>query len=179
MEFAERKKAGRAARPFSPVPRAAPQRITVTRVPIFTRECIRLFFLQEDAKKPPEDIGAYCDPKSISQAAVLGAGAMGAGIALLLARKGVATRLKDIKPEFVSRGMKTVRELLRLDLDGREVLLLREGGRRQQESESGAEQLDVGAHAVIPQCVVVRADERSPSYRRVVAACQQIGRAHV
>lgn len=81
-----------------------------------TRECIRLFFLQEDAKKPPEDIGAHCDPKSISQAAVLGAGAMGAGIALLLARKGIATRLKDIKPEFVARGMKTVRELLQKDV---------------------------------------------------------------
>jgi 3-hydroxyacyl-CoA dehydrogenase / enoyl-CoA hydratase / 3-hydroxybutyryl-CoA epimerase len=46
---------------------------------------------------------------------VIGAGAMGAGIALLLARKGVATRLKDIKSEFVARGVKTVRDLLDKD----------------------------------------------------------------
>ena len=85
-----------------------------------TRECIRLFFLQEEAKKPPKElegeIGAEFDPKQLQQAAVLGAGAMGAGIALLLARKGIATRLKDIKPEFVARGMRIVRELLQKDL---------------------------------------------------------------
>ncbi len=81
-----------------------------------TRECIRLFFLQEEAKKPPIEIGAEFDPKLLQQAAVLGAGAMGAGIALLLARKGIATRLKDIKPEFVARGMRIVRELLQKDV---------------------------------------------------------------
>lgn len=80
-----------------------------------TRECIRLFFLQEEAKKPPEELNAEFDSKDLRQAAVIGAGAMGAGIALLLARKGVATRLKDIKPEYVSRGVKTVRDLLKKD----------------------------------------------------------------
>lgn len=81
-----------------------------------TRECIRLFFLSEEAKKPPEEIGAECDPRSLQQAAVIGAGAMGAGIALLMARKGIATRLKDIKPDFVVRGMKTVNDLLQKDV---------------------------------------------------------------
>tara|TARA_R110002072_G_scaffold302999_1_gene491026 strand:- start:56670 stop:58868 length:2199 start_codon:yes stop_codon:yes gene_type:complete len=80
-----------------------------------TRECIRLFFLSEEAKKPPEELKATFDPKELKQAAVIGAGAMGAGIALLLARKGVATRLKDIKSEFVARGVKTVRDLLAKD----------------------------------------------------------------
>jgi 3-hydroxyacyl-CoA dehydrogenase/enoyl-CoA hydratase/3-hydroxybutyryl-CoA epimerase len=80
-----------------------------------TRECIRLFFLSEEAKKPPEELKAEFDSKELEQAAVIGAGAMGAGIALLLARKGVATRLKDIKSEFVARGVKTVRDLLAKD----------------------------------------------------------------
>lgn len=80
-----------------------------------TRECIRLFFLSEEAKKPPEELRATFDTKELKQAAVIGAGAMGAGIALLLARKGIATRLKDIKPEFVARGVKTVRDLLSKD----------------------------------------------------------------
>jgi 3-hydroxyacyl-CoA dehydrogenase / enoyl-CoA hydratase / 3-hydroxybutyryl-CoA epimerase len=79
-------------------------------------ECIRLFFLSEGAKKPPADLTVEFDSKSIQQAAVIGAGAMGAGIALLLARKGIATRLKDIRPEFVARGMQTVRTLLSKDL---------------------------------------------------------------
>ena len=81
-----------------------------------TRQCIRLFFLQEEAKKKPSEINADFDPKLIRQAAVLGAGAMGAGIALLCARKGISTRLKDIKPEFVARGMKTIRDLVQKDL---------------------------------------------------------------
>ena len=80
-----------------------------------TRECIRLFFLSEEAKKPPEELKAEFDSKELKQAAVIGAGAMGAGIALLLARKGVATRLKDIKPDFVANGVKTVRKLLAKD----------------------------------------------------------------
>jgi 3-hydroxyacyl-CoA dehydrogenase/enoyl-CoA hydratase/3-hydroxybutyryl-CoA epimerase len=80
-----------------------------------TRECIRLFFLSEEAKKPPEELAATYDSKDLKQAAVIGAGAMGAGIALLLARKGVATRLKDLKSEFVANGVKTVRDLLGKD----------------------------------------------------------------
>ncbi len=81
-----------------------------------TRECIRLFFLSENAKKPPQELTAKFDAKELKQAAVLGAGAMGAGIALLLARKGIATRLKDIKPEFVARGVQTIRGLLERDV---------------------------------------------------------------
>lgn len=81
-----------------------------------TKECIRLFFLSEEAKKIPADVGAEFDAKEIRQAAVLGAGAMGAGIALLFAKKGIDVRLKDIKPEFVSQGVKTIRQLLSKDL---------------------------------------------------------------
>ena len=80
-----------------------------------TKECIRLFFLSEEAKKIPAEVGAEFDSKEIRQAAVLGAGAMGAGIALLFAKKGVDVRLKDIKPEFVANGVKTVRKLLDKD----------------------------------------------------------------
>ena len=86
-----------------------------------TQECIRLFFLSEEAKKPPEELTAEYDSKDLQQAAVLGAGAMGAGIALLLARKGIATRLKDIKPEFVANGVKTVRKLLGKDVKRRKL----------------------------------------------------------
>jgi 3-hydroxyacyl-CoA dehydrogenase/enoyl-CoA hydratase/3-hydroxybutyryl-CoA epimerase len=75
-----------------------------------TTELMRLFFLQEGAKKPPAGLTASVDPNSVKQAAVVGAGAMGAGIALLMAQKGIWTRLKDIKPEFVANGLKTVRK---------------------------------------------------------------------
>jgi 3-hydroxyacyl-CoA dehydrogenase/enoyl-CoA hydratase/3-hydroxybutyryl-CoA epimerase len=54
-----------------------------------TTECLRLFFLQEDAKKPPQWLDAPVEPDEIERAAVIGAGAMGAGIALLMAKKGI------------------------------------------------------------------------------------------
>lgn len=86
-----------------------------------TAECIRLFFLQEAAKKPPESLGVPVEPESISRGAVIGAGAMGAGIALLMAKKNIWTRLKDLKPEFVSRGMQTVRKLVKEDVQRRRL----------------------------------------------------------
>lgn len=86
-----------------------------------TTECIRLFFMQEEAKKPPGSLTVPVEPEMIQEVAVLGAGAMGAGIALLFAKKGVWTRLKDIKPEFVARGMKTVRKLVRTDVKRRRL----------------------------------------------------------
>lgn len=89
-----------------------------------TRELVRLFFLSEKAKKVPASLGAEADPDAIRQTAVIGAGAMGAGIALLMARRGIWTRLKDLNPEFVSRGMKTIRKLVASDVARRRITSL-------------------------------------------------------
>jgi 3-hydroxyacyl-CoA dehydrogenase/enoyl-CoA hydratase/3-hydroxybutyryl-CoA epimerase len=89
-----------------------------------TRELVRLFFLSEGAKKLPESLGASVDPASIEHAAVIGAGAMGAGIALLAARRGIWTRLKDINADFVARGMKNVRKLITTDVKRRRTTAL-------------------------------------------------------
>ena len=105
-----------------------------------TRECLRLFFLQEDAKKFDSlavprpsgsgltvDTGPLPDGRgtettgSITNAAVLGAGAMGAGIALLMAQKGIWTRLKDIKPDFLAKGIATARKLIKSDLQRKRI----------------------------------------------------------
>jgi 3-hydroxyacyl-CoA dehydrogenase/enoyl-CoA hydratase/3-hydroxybutyryl-CoA epimerase len=89
-----------------------------------TRELVRLFFLSEGAKKVPESLGASVDADAIEHAAVIGAGAMGAGIALLAARRGVWTRLKDINADFVARGMKNVRKLVSTDVKRRRITAL-------------------------------------------------------
>ena len=103
-----------------------------------TRECLRLFFLQEDAKKPPvvaqasrlsrqgEDNRDANEPPTLRNAtlrnaAVLGAGAMGAGIALLMAQKGIWTRLKDIQSEFLAKGIATARKLIKSDLQRKRI----------------------------------------------------------
>ncbi len=86
-----------------------------------TTELMRLFFLQEDAKKPPADLDETIVPESINHAGVIGAGAMGAGIALLMAKRGVWTRLKDLDSELVAGGVQTIRQLLRKDIQQRRI----------------------------------------------------------
>jgi 3-hydroxyacyl-CoA dehydrogenase / enoyl-CoA hydratase / 3-hydroxybutyryl-CoA epimerase len=84
-----------------------------------TTELMRLFFLREDAKTPPSDLKLPVKPESVQHAAVIGAGAMGAGVARILAEKGVWVRLKDIKPEFVARGMDIIRKMAKADVSRR------------------------------------------------------------
>ena len=116
-----------------------------------TRECLRLFFLQEDAKKPAAIIEGAA--RTLTDAAVLGAGAMGAGIALLMAQKGIWTRLKDIKPEFLANGMSTARKLIQSDLKRKKVTPLQASDTldrlRPTTDYSGFKQTDIVIEAII------------------------------
>ncbi len=47
----------------------------------------------------------------IYKVAVMGAGAMGAGIAQVITYAGIPVILKDVKPEFVDRGLATIRKI--------------------------------------------------------------------
>ena len=116
-----------------------------------TRECLRLFFLQEDAKKPAAIIEGAA--RTLTDAAVLGAGAMGAGIALVMAQKGIWTRLKDIKPEFLANGMSTARKLIQSDLKRKKVTPLQASDTldrlRPTTDYSGFKQTDIVIEAII------------------------------
>src|SRR5437667_3179000 len=74
-----------------------------------TEECrnlIRIFFLQERAKKQTYRCGnAAAAAKPIGRAAVIGAGVMGAGIAQWLSSRGLPVILRDINAEQVAKGM--------------------------------------------------------------------------
>ncbi|MEO8205385.1 MAG: 3-hydroxyacyl-CoA dehydrogenase NAD-binding domain-containing protein [Chthoniobacterales bacterium] len=61
---------------------------------------IRLFFLQEKAKhlKAPKAI-------TVNNAAVIGAGVMGAGIAQWFSARGLHVLLRDIAPEYLAKGL--------------------------------------------------------------------------
>lgn len=116
-----------------------------------TRECLRLFFLREEAKRP---VGiAEGLPKSLTNAAVLGAGAMGAGIALLMAQKGIWTRLKDVKPEFLAKGMTTVRKLIKSDQQRKRITPLQASDTldrlRPTTDYSGFQQVDLVIEAIV------------------------------
>ncbi len=79
------------------------------------RNLVRIFFLQERAKRyqvpgTPELPEGHAERR----VAVVGAGVMGAGIAQWCAARGLDVILKDIGPEPLARGMKTIAELVRV-----------------------------------------------------------------
>ncbi|HEY0306427.1 MAG TPA: 3-hydroxyacyl-CoA dehydrogenase NAD-binding domain-containing protein [Longimicrobiales bacterium] len=67
-----------------------------------SKNLIHVFRLNEAAKKSP----VAAAPRRVERVAVLGAGVMGGGIAQLLAYRGFAVRMKDIKPEAIGLGLK-------------------------------------------------------------------------
>jgi 3-hydroxyacyl-CoA dehydrogenase/enoyl-CoA hydratase/3-hydroxybutyryl-CoA epimerase len=75
-----------------------------------TRNLLRLFFLQEHAKKFSPDVRRLEVPP-VRRAAVIGAGVMGAGIAQWLSSKQVHVILRDVSPEQAGRGLETVARL--------------------------------------------------------------------
>ncbi|HEY8470302.1 MAG TPA: 3-hydroxyacyl-CoA dehydrogenase NAD-binding domain-containing protein [Longimicrobiales bacterium] len=71
------------------------------------KNLIHVFRLTEAAKKA----GPRAEARPVERVAVLGAGTMGGGIAQLLADRGLAVRLKDIRAEAISQGLRHAREL--------------------------------------------------------------------
>ena len=71
------------------------------------RNLIRIFFLQERAKRLP----GTGDSQPILRAAVIGAGVMGAGIAQWLSSRHLPVVLRDVNAEQVSRGMSGIAKI--------------------------------------------------------------------
>lgn len=74
------------------------------------RNLLRIFFLQERAKKLSV---AKIETKPISRTAVVGAGVMGAGIAQWLSARGLPVILRDINAEQIARGMSGIAKIYR------------------------------------------------------------------
>lgn len=73
-----------------------------------TANLIRLFFLQERAKKHRH---TDSQPREVRRAAVIGAGLMGSGIAYWLSTRGIQTVLQDISAEALAKGMESISRL--------------------------------------------------------------------
>ena len=72
------------------------------------RNLMHVFHLLEAAKKAAP---AGVEPRPVQQAAVLGAGVMGGGIAQLLASSDIDVRLKDIRADALGSGLRHARDL--------------------------------------------------------------------
>lgn len=81
---------------------------------------LHLFHLREDARKlEPRLPGATAAP--VERMGVLGAGVMGGGIAQLAAYNDVHVRMKDIRDDAVSGGLRHARELFQKQVDRRRM----------------------------------------------------------
>jgi len=72
-----------------------------------SKNLIHVFFLMEGAKKAAPEV----EPRPVERVGVLGAGVMGGGIAQLLAYRGIPVRLKDIRAEAISLGLRHARQI--------------------------------------------------------------------
>jgi 3-hydroxyacyl-CoA dehydrogenase/enoyl-CoA hydratase/3-hydroxybutyryl-CoA epimerase len=72
------------------------------------RNLIRVFFLQERAKKLVVPLPTLREPMRVTRAAVIGSGVMGAGIAQWLTARKLPVILRDINAEQVAKGMATI-----------------------------------------------------------------------
>jgi 3-hydroxyacyl-CoA dehydrogenase/enoyl-CoA hydratase/3-hydroxybutyryl-CoA epimerase len=70
-----------------------------------THQLLRLFFLQERAKKHKI---VTADPRPVGRCAVIGAGVMGAGIAYWLSTRGHDVILRDLDDVALAKGMKSI-----------------------------------------------------------------------
>jgi 3-hydroxyacyl-CoA dehydrogenase len=73
-----------------------------------SKAMIHAFFGERTVQKIP-DIGKEVRAAEIRQAAVVGAGTMGGGIAMVYANAGIPVLLKEVSPEALEKGMATIR----------------------------------------------------------------------
>lgn len=74
-----------------------------------SKNLMSIFFLRETAKKMSAHVPPGVRATSVKQLSVIGAGVMGSGIAQLLANKKFPVYMKDIKQDFVDKGLKQIK----------------------------------------------------------------------
>ena len=86
-----------------------------------TRNLLHVFETRLQAGKLSPEIQSATGPTPVKKVGVLGAGAMGAGIAQWISQRGIPVRLKDVSLEAVSKGMKTINHLLQKQVSKRRI----------------------------------------------------------
>lgn len=139
---------------------AAIGRLLVTPV---SHNLIHVFHLLEGAKKAgPRDVA----PREVSLAAVVGAGVMGGGIAQLLVSRGIAVRLKDIRSEALSSGLRHARELFEKQVKRRRMER-RELQRHMDRIAPTLEYAGFGRTDIVIEAVLERMDVKQQVLREV------------
>lgn len=115
-----------------------------------TRQLLRLFFLQDKAKKHRH---TNAEPRPIKSVAVIGAGVMGSGIAYWLSTRGMHVILSDIAPDAVAKGMKSITKLYR-DAVSHRVMTLTEAARGMDRLNPTSESVPLGRCDLVIEAAV-------------------------
>ncbi len=86
-----------------------------------SRQLIFLFYASTALKKDPGIDVPGVEPREVKNVAILGAGFMGAGIAAVTAMQDVPVRFKDTALDRVGTGLRSVRTVLKEQLDRRRI----------------------------------------------------------
>jgi 3-hydroxyacyl-CoA dehydrogenase/enoyl-CoA hydratase/3-hydroxybutyryl-CoA epimerase len=76
------------------------------------KDLVRIFQLSEEAKKARVVEDATIEPAPVHELALIGAGVMGGGIAELATRQGIRVRMRDVRPESLTKALATVDGLI-------------------------------------------------------------------
>jgi 3-hydroxyacyl-CoA dehydrogenase/enoyl-CoA hydratase/3-hydroxybutyryl-CoA epimerase len=76
------------------------------------KDLVRIFQLSEEAKKARVVEDVTIQPAPIDDLALIGAGVMGGGIAELATRQGMRVRMRDVRPESLTKALATVDGLI-------------------------------------------------------------------
>ncbi|MEO5511101.1 MAG: 3-hydroxyacyl-CoA dehydrogenase NAD-binding domain-containing protein, partial [Longimicrobiales bacterium] len=132
-----------------------------------SRNLVHVFQLMEAAKKA----GAHgVKPHEVQRAAVVGAGVMGGGIAQLFATRGIVVRMKDIRADALSNGLRHAQELFDKQIKRRKMTK-REA---HQQMDRIAPVLDYNGFRlvdVVVEAVIERMDVKKQVLREVESAC--------
>jgi 3-hydroxyacyl-CoA dehydrogenase/enoyl-CoA hydratase/3-hydroxybutyryl-CoA epimerase len=125
-----------------------------------SRNLMALFLMQQATRKDPGIADALVSPREVRHAVVVGAGAMGGGIAQALARAGITVRLKDIDLAALTRGMRAAHDLGQAELRKKRI------GRREFEQRmariqptldyTGMRRADIAIEAVVESMEIKR-----------------------
>lgn len=129
------------------------------------RNLIRVFFLQERAKKLSIP-GVSRDQRTIGRTAVIGAGVMGAGIAQWLSARGLPVILRDINADAVGKGMNTIAKLYK-DATRRHVFSAVEARRGLDNVSPTAMEVPLRDVDIIIEAAVEKMDLKKAIFRRL------------
>jgi 3-hydroxyacyl-CoA dehydrogenase/enoyl-CoA hydratase/3-hydroxybutyryl-CoA epimerase len=121
------------------------------------KNLIHVFHLREAARKGTGVADARARATEVRTVGVLGAGVMGGGIAQLAADHGIRVRMKDIRHDAVTSGLRHARSVFDKAVE-RHKLSAREASQRMELIAGGLDYAGFGAADIVVEAVIERLD---------------------